>query len=279
MPDTASSTGDLQPQPFLRWAGGKRWLRPHLRELLGDRQIARYHEPFLGGGAVFFELAPTEASFLSDTNSQLIDTYTVVRDRVDDLVLALREFENSKEAYYLVRGSDPTEPVERAARFIFLNQTSFNGIFRVNQKGQYNVPYGYRQKDFIKESNLRAASTALATARVFAADFGSVLGRVRQGDLVFLDPPYTVSHNDNGFIKYNQRLFSMEDQSRLQAVVSGLADREVNYVLTNAAHSSIRSVFSPHSRCIEVSRQSSVGGRGASRGEYSELVFTNIGEA
>ena len=266
--------------PFLRWAGGKRWLVPKILDLLGAEPLVRYHEPFLGGGAVFFALATRGESFLSDLNTDLIEVYCQVRDDPFGVAERLAQYENTKDAYYAARRDAPTDALQRAARFVFLNHTSYNGIFRVNLRGEYNVPYGNRK--YLKipdEQSLMAVSQRLKGVKITACDFEQALSEVRYGDLVFLDPPYTVAHNNNGFVKYNQHLFSFEDQRRLAESVRGIAERGGRFILTNAAHHSIDSLFSPLGQRIEVSRRNSVGGRSAARGRAAEYVFTNLESA
>lgn len=133
-------------KPFLRWAGGKSWIIKYLRPLLSKYSFRNYHEPFLGGGAVFFSFTHQGSTFLSDFNQELIETYISIRDNVDEVISLLREYPNEKDFYYNLRDSCPLDSIKKAARFIYLNQTSFNGIYRVNLKGKYNVPYGYRKK-------------------------------------------------------------------------------------------------------------------------------------
>ncbi|RBP67792.1 DNA adenine methylase [Brevibacterium sanguinis] len=264
--------------PFLRWAGGKRWLVPQIQTLLGDETIARYHEPFLGGGSVFFGIAPPVMSFLSDLNEELINVYKEVRDQPETLAELIRTYPNTSEAYYEVRASEPVTAIEQAARFIYLNHTSFNGIFRVNLKGKYNVPYGHRK--YVKlptRADLQAASRRLQSAELTSCSFEQTISQVQSGDVVFLDPPYTVAHNQNGFIKYNQHLFSFDDQRKLASVIESIATAGAKFILTNAAHSSVYELFAPLGRTLTITRPSLIGGKNASRGRIEELLFTNIG--
>jgi DNA adenine methylase len=263
--------------PFLRWAGGKRWLVPQILQLVGDESVARYHEPFLGGGSVFFALDISDTVFLSDLNTDLIEVYRQVRDNPVEVAALLGEYENTADAYYAARSETPTEATRRAARFIYLNHTSFNGIFRVNLKGEYNVPFGNRKfTNAPDEEWLLRASRRLQGAELTGADFERALGEVTKGDLVFLDPPYTVAHNNNGFVKYNQHLFSFEDQERLAEAIENVSNLGAKFILTNAAHSSIDHLFSPLGRKLTVSRRNSIGGKQATRGRADEYVFTNI---
>jgi len=272
------TTTDDRLAPFLRWAGGKRWLVPQVTEIVGDVEITNYHEPFVGGGSVFFALPRAGTAYLSDLNTDLIEVYRQVRDHPVEVAAKLLEYENTSDSYYTAREDSPAEAVDRAARFIFLNHTSYNGIFRVNLRGEYNVPYGNRKSvNAPDEAWLVSASKKLAGAVLTGADFERALGEVRSGDLVFLDPPYTVAHNNNGFVKYNQHLFSFEDQERLAEAIAKVVESGANFILTNAAHSSIDKLFSPLGRKLTVSRRNSIGGKKAARGSADEYVFTNIG--
>ena len=264
-------------EPFIRWAGGKTWLIDYIQQLVGNISFEHYHEPFLGGGAVFFSLDYTKRSYLSDTNQQLINTYIQVRDNPQQVLDLLAEFENTKDVYYKVRDEfDLENNVENAARFIFLNQTSFNGIFRVNKKGRYNVPYGYRYNRNYDINRVKLASRKLKNTRIEVGDFEANKYRIQEHDLVFLDPPYTVSHNNNGFIEYNQDLFSLEDQYRLSSFIDYIKRKDAYYILTNAAHETVASIFEKGDRRIELGRPSLIGGKNAKRQRTNEYIFTNI---
>lgn len=262
-------------KPFLRWAGGKTWLIKHLSDYLPSEGFNQYHEPFLGGGSVFLHLNPKKA-FLSDLNEKLIATYRSVRDNVEEVICELQTFVNEKEFYYEVRTKTYDNEAKSAAQFIYLNQTSFNGIYRVNLQGVYNVPYGFRSKNFFEPDNLRLVSKALKYADIRATDFNSIRRRIVKNDLIFLDPPYTVSHNNNGFIKYNQKLFSIEDQEKLADLIRFIKEREAYYILTNAAHSKISEIFGSIDSPQELSRASLIGGLKSNRGHVSEYIFTNV---
>lgn len=268
---------DLAVAPFLRWAGGKRWLVPQILELVGETSINRYHEPFLGGASVFFGLAPKGEVSLSDLNGELMSVYEQVRDSPDEVAHLLGQYANTPEEYYFARASTPADAAASAARFIYLNHTSFNGIYRVNLKGEYNVPYGNRKHTNIPDLEwLRRASVRLEKAKLRAQSFETALESVTEGDLVFLDPPYTVAHNNNGFVKYNQHLFSFEDQKKLAKAIEAINAAGARYILTNAAHISISDLFSPLGTRITVSRKNSIGGSNAIRGRADEYLFTNL---
>lgn len=264
------------PTPFLRWAGSKKWFLKRLPEFLPQSPIRNYYEPFLGGASVFFYLRPNGQSYLTDSNSELVNTYNQVRDNCEALISSLKQFNNSKEDYYKIRSTVYENELAKAAQFIFLNKTSFNGIYRVNSKGLYNVPYGaVGNIDFVNAENLRSASLALKNAIIRTQDFEDILNQVQERDLVFLDPPYTVAHENNGFREYNQKIFSWEDQERLAGLVKALAEKGAYYILTNAAHDSLKELYIDICQPQILSRKSTVGGKGARRGEIHEFVFTN----
>lgn len=264
-------------KPFLRWAGGKSWFIDHLETLIKEQSFTNYYEPFLGGGSIFFSLSVTNAvATLSDANRELIDTYIAIRDNCEDVIKHFATYKNTSEFYYQLREKEPIDPAEKAARFIYLNHTSYNGLYRVNRQGKYNVPFGKRKSDTIDIDEIRKASLALSSANLISGDFENRGGIVQEGTLVFLDPPYTVSHNDNGFIQYNQSIFSIEDQERLARYIRYIMDQGAYFILTNAAHNAIREIFADCGRSMLVQRQSLIGGKEAKRGLTSELVFTNI---
>lgn len=263
---------------FLRWAGGKRWLLPQIPAVLGDVKVRNYYEPFLGGGSVFLSVSVTGTAFLSDLNADLIETYVQVRDEPSKVATALSRYKNEIDHYYRARGQTPSDPAERAARFIYLNHTSFNGIYRVNLQGEYNVPFGNRESPKIPtHEHLKAVSTRLRGAALEANDFEAAIAKAGKHDLVFLDPPYTVAHDNNGFVKYNQKLFSFADQERLRDAIDRLRKRGAYYILTNAAHKSISELFDFGETRLKLTRRNSIGGKKAARGSASEYLFTNLG--
>ena len=263
-------------KPFLRWAGGKTWLLKYFHTLFPSLKFSNYHEPFLGSGALFFFLQHEKISYLSDLNTELIDTYSAVKEDVQKVISELRKFKNTKEDYYKIRNSNFKNDFKNAAKFIYLNQTSFNGIYRVNLEGKYNVPYGFRSKNFFEPENLRIVSLHLQSCIISASDFNIVRSNLKKGDLVFLDPPYTVTHNNNGFIKYNQKLFSLEDQFRLSSTIDWIDKTGAYYILTNAAHSKIEEIFGRGDQKLIIKRASLVAAAKDKRGYYSEMIFSNL---
>ena len=263
--------------PPLRWAGGKRWLLPVIRRLVGSREFAAYHEPFLGGASVFLGLQEFPSAHLRDANSELISTYRVIRDSHAAVAEKVATFTNDAETYYAARAADPEDKIERAARFVYLNHTSFNGIYRVNLAGVYNVPFGGRKWVNIPTAqHLSEVASKLRRASLRSGDFARSLDAIGEDDLVFLDPPYTVAHNNNGFIKYNQRLFSFDDQRRLSQFIDEVKVRGAYYILANAAHHSIATLFDKGDLRIETNRRNSIGGANAVRGGATEYLFTNL---
>lgn len=263
-------------EPFLRWAGGKNWLRKYIKTIVQIDKYNNYHEPFLGGASIFFNLLPPNISYLSDSNSNLIEVFSAIKEDSSKVINELELFKNTEKDYYIIRNLKFEDKYRRAAQFIYLNQTSFNGIYRVNLDGEYNVPYGFRSKKVLNEDNLRQSMKVLQNSILFSGDFECVLENVKKNDFVFLDPPYTVSHNANGFIKYNKKLFSLTDQYRLKEVIGCIDKIGAFYLLTNAAHEKIFEIFSKDSYVVELSRASSIGGAKAKRGRVNEFLFSNI---
>jgi DNA adenine methylase len=272
-PQDSGSSPEQVRRPFLRWAGGKRWLT----SVIGDitpREGRRYFEPFLGAGAIYFSRAP-ESALLSDRNKELIDTFQVVRSRPSELIESLREFSYTRAEYERVRAETSKDRLEGAARFIFLNRTCWNGLYRVNRKGVFNVPFGrpYQQRRS-DEDAISRASELLQGASLYARDFELSLAEVRSGDFVFLDPPYTVTHGENGFLLYNRRIFSWADQLRLKTALTRLDKVGALFLLTDADHSSIRSLYSGF-RMRSIQRSSIIAGDPAARRGVSELLVSN----
>jgi DNA adenine methylase len=268
-----------QVKPFLRWAGGKRWLFKHLDTLLPGK-INNYHEPFLGSGSVFFYLKSKgiiDKAFLSDTNADLINSFRIVKSNATNLLSELDKFSNDEETYYQIRDRKYKDQLLSAAKFIYLNRTSFNGIYRVNQQGNYNVPYGFKSYETLFDhSNFINTSNLLKRAFLSVSDFDKRINKINEGDLVFIDPPYTVAHENNGFLKYNQKIFSWEDQKRLLQFLNKIAEKKAHYIMTNASHQSILLLFKNSSNILKLNRPSTIGGKGANRQNYNELIFTNF---
>ena len=258
--------------PFLKWVGGKRWFADRYLHLI-PRDYGRYVEPFLGSGAMFFALRPGEA-LLSDLNPDLIDCYHAIRDAPESIAERLAEHHrlHDKAHYYETRSDKPEDPVERAAWFIYLNRTCWNGLYRVNRRNEFNVPIGTKTSVVLPSDDFSASSRLLSGAEILHQDFEATLNSARTGDFVFVDPPYTVKHNLNGFLKYNDKIFSWADQLRLRDAVIRAAERGALVLVTNANHSSIREIYEGVGRQQVVGRASVLAASAAHRSFSEELV-------
>lgn len=262
------------PSPFLKWAGGKRWLVQNHRYLF-ETSYERYIEPFLGSAAVFFYMQPKRA-ILSDRNECLIDTYRSIKDDWESLYsrLVQHHAHHSKEYYYQIRSKEYEQKVDQAAQFIYLNRTCWNGLYRVNQSGRFNVPIGTKSSVILPTDDFESISTVLSGVDLLATDFETTISNAGKNDFLFVDPPYTVKHNNNGFVKYNQTLFSWDDQIRLCESLVDAKNRGAKIVVTNADHESIRKLYKKDFKIAKVERLSIISGKSEARGRVSELVIT-----
>jgi DNA adenine methylase len=234
----------VAPRPFLRWAGSKRSLLVHLLDVL-PMTFERYYEPFLGAGSLFFLLKP-ERAVLSDTCTELIETFAAVRDNPVAVLRYCADLRVEREFFYAIRANRSPGRYKRAAEFIYLNKTCWNGLYRVNANGDFNVPFGApKSANIVDGANLRACAEALArpTVELRRASFAVALSDAAAGDLVFLDPPYVTGHNNNGFIDYNETLFSWEDQVAAAGAAIAAADRGAHVVVTNAYHADVLALY------------------------------------
>ena len=264
--------------PFIKWAGGKSQLLEYMKV---PARFRTYHEPFLGGGAVFFALQPRSA-FLSDVNEELTNAYRVVKESVEKLISVLKEAsgEVTEDDYYEVRAQDPEslDPVNRAARFIFLNKTCYNGLYRVNRDGKFNVPFGrYKAPRICDAEGLRLASEALKHAIVKTRDFQDALKLVEPNDFVYLDPPYVPLSKTSNFTEYTSKSFTWQDQEMLAAAALRLRDEVRCFVLiSNSYHPKIRSLYERIGfRLRHVTAQRVIGSTASSRGRINELLISN----
>jgi DNA adenine methylase len=271
-----NAEGIAYVEPFVKWAGGKRLLLPQLLEhIRPPERGGRYFEPFLGGGAVFFALRP-KAAHLSDASPELINAYQAVRDSVEEVIRCLSRLKHSKTEYYRIRGSHPRIPVTQAARFIYLNKTCFNGLYRVNLKGEFNVPFGRHPLTLLicNKEQLRNASAALSNTNVAVEDFEIAMRGAGENDVVYCDPPYTVAHTNNGFVEYNAQVFSWKDQERLAQAASSCVDRGARVYVSNASHESIRQLYGPLGfETAEIDRWSTMAGSSSKRFSSTELLL------
>ncbi len=228
-------------KPFLRWAGGKQWLTARLAKLIPYHDFT-YYEPFLGGGSFFFTVQPKK-SIIGDVNKGIVETYKVVRNSPQELIDVLTSLKNNEKTYYELREMKYQDLVWRAAQFIYLNKTCWNGLYRVNRQGKFNVPFGHHNRKIFSDSQLLAASKALKKAKIIHGDFQEIVETATAGDFVYLDPPYTVLHAKNGFRQYNENLFSWEDQIRLANTARQLANRGCLVVISNADNKDVLDLY------------------------------------
>lgn len=242
-------------------------------EDLFPKDFNRYVEPFLGGGSVFFRICPHNA-LLSDINPRLIACYTELRDNWESVhnILRRHQRKHCKEYYYEERKRKHRLSVEKVAQFIYLNRTCWNGLFRVNLKGDFNVPIGTKNTVLLDTDNFEKTSAALQRAKLVAQDFEDTLSNCGRGDLVYVDPPYTVKHNFNGFVKYNENIFKWEDQVRLRDCIVAAISRGARVVISNADHESVRSLYDGIGQLMTLNRSSVIAGRADKRGTVNELL-------
>lgn len=257
--------------PLIKWAGGKRRLLSDIAEL-APPIFSRYYEPFFGGGAVFFSLLPDLAT-LSDSNGELIQMYAQVRDQPDKVLKCLGNLPNSEEDYYRIRAAKMRTDASKAARLIYLCNLSFNGIYRQNLKGKFNVPYGYKTHAIPCDAvTLESVSESLQGKTLIESDFEGVTATAQKGDFIYLDPPYTVAHGNNGFIKYNARIFSWADQKRLAKEALRLKKAGCHVIVSNADHPSIRELY-PDFEVRVIKRQSVMAASSEFRRTVRECLF------
>lgn len=274
-------------KPYLKWAGGKRQLLPDIKKNLPSRiNEYKYYESFVGAGAVLFDLQPKRA-VINDFNSQLILTYTVIRDHIDDLIEALRVHQNNNSAkyYYEVRAQDRDQNffqslsnVQKAARLIYLNKTCYNGLYRVNSQGLFNVPYGYYKNPAIcEEITLRAVHQYLKNneIEILNGDFATVTQDADHKSFVYFDPPYHSPDNTN-FTGYQANGFSEDDQIRLRDVYLELTEKGVKCLLSNSDTDFIRELFNDKRfKIIKVKAKRAINSNSAGRGEVDEVLIKN----
>ena len=261
------------PRPFLRWAGSKRIHLASIAQLVPS-SYNTYWEPFLGGGSLFFLLQPHRA-ILSDLCSPLISTYEMIREEPSGIIDILNDLKVNRDTFYDIRSRSSADPVEQAAYFIYLNKTCWNGLYRVNSSGQFNVPFGRpKSQGTFDPANIMACSELLRrpSVSIKKGDFEARLAGVDSGDLVFLDPPYVTGHSNNGFIDYNERLFSWSDQLRLAATARALADQGASVIVTNANHGEVKRLYTGFSHAI-LERRSTLASDISKRRIVRESIF------
>jgi DNA adenine methylase len=272
---------DTLLRPFLKWAGGKRQVLPEIRRYYPKR-FGCYYEPFLGAGAVLFDLQPNKA-VVNDINRELINAYRVIAHDVDALIADLRRHRNEPSYYYRLRDLDRTHEfqhltdIERASRIIFLNKTCFNGLFRVNSHGHFNVPYGhYKNPKIVDEAVLRAISEYLNTRdiRLVNADFEEALRDATYGDFVYLDPPYDPVSDTASFTGYNLNGFGRDEQIRLKSVFDDLHRRGCRVLLSNSATAFIKELYRDY-RVEIIGAARAINSDATRRGKVDEVLVMN----
>jgi len=272
------------PRPFLKWVGGKGQLLPKLLERVDAASpFGRYHEPFVGGGALFFEMQrsdrlPRAKAYLSDNNDRLIETYAGVQSEVDRLITLLEKHRDrhSEEYFYEVRAKVPRDPLARAARIIFLNKTCYNGLYRENRKGQFNAPFGrYKNPAICDADNLRAVAGALKHAKLECRHFDTVGEHVKRGDLVYFDPPYHPVSKTASFTGYDKGGFGEDSQRLLAKDFADLSARGVMVLLSNSMTDLVRELYRDFT-IEEVFARRNVNSRADRRGPVPEALIRNF---
>lgn len=274
-----------KPKPFVKWTGGKRQLLKQFRNnniyppLEFDLQNNTYFEPFVGGGAVFFDLLP-ENAYLSDLNKELVITYNVIKNEVEKLIDSLKKHQNTKEYFLEIRAkiaNDMTN-LEIASRFIYLNKTAFNGMYRVNKSGNFNVPYGkYSNPTICDEENLRRVSKNLKNVTIAHSDYKIVLKKAKKGDFIYFDPPYYPINKTSSFTSYTSEEFLEKEQIELRDTFKKLHLRGCYVMLSNSDTPFVDGIYKEIKDVtinkIQASRV--INSDATKRGKISEIVVTN----
>lgn len=262
---------------FIRWPGGKRWLVPMLLNVCPN-DFETYYEPFLGGGSVYFALEPKRA-VISDINAELINLYQIMRDspqHLAELLLTHQQF-HCMEYYYKVRRQIPADKASQAARTLYLNRTCYNGMYRVNKEGMFNVPIGTKTNCAYDIETFEEISKKLKVAQITCCDFKQNIRKAGKRDLLFVDPPYTVTKNQDAFIKYNQKIFDWEDQERLFVELNEAKKRGSYIILTNVKNKDIESMYNKAGYFVTtLERPSNIAGKVDKRGRVQELLITSF---
>lgn len=278
-------------QPFLRWAGGKR----KLAELISGcipKHVTRspdfhFYEPFIGGGAVMLHLGlqenpiyvPGSRLHINDMNPDLVMAYVAIQNQVEELMNLLDELSKdlSKDAYLRIRAEIPETDLERAARFIYLNKTSFNGLWRVNSKGLYNVPWGQlKSPNLYDRDNLFDISQRLNGAEITHTDYRTALKEVKKGDLVYLDPPYIPLNISSSFSKYAKDDFTLENQKELSSQITELTKRSASVILSNSDTPETREIFGSSLNLFQIDASRAISAKASSRGTVKEIIAVNF---
>jgi DNA adenine methylase len=266
-------------KPFVKWAGGKKQIIAQLTARL-PKNYNRYFEPMIGGGALFFHLAP-EKAFISDVVAELINAYSVVQRAVDPLLDDLRQHVHTKAYFYELRGADRSgqmahwSNVQRASRFIYLNRVCFNGLYRVNSQGHFNVPFGeYKNPRLVDEANLRACAAALKSTEISVSSFEALEDRAEEGDFVYFDPPYLPLSQTACFTSYSQDGFDMARHEALRDLCQRLDRRRVKFMLSNSSAPAVRELYRMFN-LTEIEANRAINSDAQARGKIREVIVTN----
>ncbi|WP_132995253.1 DNA adenine methylase [Sporanaerobacter acetigenes] len=268
--------------PVVKWVGGKRQLISEIDKYLPSN-YSTYYEPFLGGGAVFFHLQPHKA-VVNDINEELMNLYQVIKDNVEDLIEDLKKHKNEPDYFYKIRELDrdiqkynELTPVERASRIHYLNKTCYNGLFRVNSQGQFNVPFGrYKNPNIVNETTLRTVSNYFNTANIIfkCCDFEEAVKGCRKGSFIYFDPPYDPISDTSSFTGYDKGGFDKAEQKRLKDLCDNLNNRGVKFLLSNSETQFILDLYKDY-RIEIVQAKRSINSKGNKRGEVNEVLVMN----
>jgi len=264
-------------KPFLKWAGGKTQLLKNIRELYPNN-IETYYEPFIGGGAVFFDLAPKKY-LLSDSNPELINAYKVVATKPNELIQELSKMENTPEFFYELRALKFNElnKISAAARTLFLNKTCFNGLYRVNKSGHFNVPYGkYKNPDFVQKDKIVSCSSLLKSGSIKCMDFRKLENlTISKNDFIFFDPPYVPLDGYSDFKRYTKEQFYEDSQRDLANVFQKLARKNIKLVLTNSNTPLVHELYDGFDKII-VNSNRNISSKGSTRKGQDVIIYANI---
>lgn len=272
-----------KPKPFVKWVGGKRQLLKQFRlmnlypphEFNSEKNS--YFEPFVGGGAMFFDLLP-EKSFLSDLNADLVVTYNVIKNNIEDIIQALKKHEYDKEYFLKIRAKNPINDIDIASRFIYLNRTCFNGMYRVNSKGQFNVPFGkYSNPLICDEQNLRRVSKSLKDVEIKHQDYKEILKETKNSDFIYFDPPYYPVNKTSSFTSYTSESFLEKEQTELRDTFVELHKRGCFVMLSNSDTQFINKIYSRIKgvRITKVQAGRAINSNAFKRGKITEVLVTN----
>ena len=274
-----------EPKPFVKWAGGKRQLMSELEKNFPTK-FGTYLEPFLGGGAVMFDLLTKEPNLkcnVSDLNSDLVLAYVTIRDRLEKLIESLENHsknyhKDSTGYYYEVRNQEPKNQIEKVSRLLFLNKTCFNGLYRVNSKGKFNVPLGrYTNPNIVNKENLQAVSKTLQSPKIKIScrDFSSIIKDAKKGDFVYFDPPYQPVSDTANFTSYTHRDFTEDDLERLADLANQLNSKGCNVMLSNSNSKTVKKLFSSVWKIKEIKANRAINSNSQKRTGHKEIIIKN----